>query len=299
MRRGGRGNYQNRRDRSDIRVGNRNPRIKEVEVPADPNLPREEIPKKEPQSEENKEVEIETVRVPHQKGRGTSGARKIGGLANRRTRFVRKNRNRLERAEKTMKEKEFENEWEEIEDDEDKGGERNNNRGGRNLRGGWKKIFIDRLPEWVDNKKLYGLFRSEGKITACRVIYDKLGLSKGYGVIEFLYAADAHNVVQRFRGRRFKGNDFIIRYQRNGDKAEGRKEGNYNNRDRGFNNRDRDYDNRRFRDDRNYGYDRNRRFNNTDYNDNFRFRRNNNYSEGNGYRDNDYGYERRRYRRGY
>lgn len=258
----------------EIKVGNRNPPEEKKE---DDKESKKESPESKVEKKAN-DIEVESI-VVRSRGRGTSGARRRGALANRRTRNLLKTgnrRNRLQRAQGALKE---------DKNKENKGrrrtfgrfGRRRNNfsygiRRGGNL--GLRKVFVGGLPRYIDNRRFYGLFRTEGKIIGCRVGYDKLGISRGFGVIEFKYSRDAYRLIQRTRGRQFKGFNFRISYKRrnNQRRTMERRENNY-------------YENRN----NNFGYNRN------------------NYRDRDDYRRNDYGRYRndrkdfrdRRYNRGY
>jgi len=117
---------------------------------------------------------------------------------------IRRNRNRLERAENNI---------------------RNNGRGNhprfrkfnnfnirRNLR--LKIVFIRGLPEDIDNKRLYGLFRREGKIIGCKLVFNRMGLSKGYGFITFRNPRDAWRTIQKWNNTRLGGNELTVEYKR-------------------------------------------------------------------------------------
>ena len=97
-------------------------------------------------------------------------------LASRRNRRlgIRRNRNRLARAENNLRRntrgpisrfRRFNN---------------FNNR--RNL--GLRIVYVGGLPNDVDNRRLYNLFRKEGRIIGCKIVFNRMGIPKGYGFIE-------------------------------------------------------------------------------------------------------------------
>lgn len=82
----------------------------------------------------------------------------------------------------------------------------------RNLR--LRKVFVGGLPRYVDNRRLYGLFRNEGRIVGCKIIYDRLGLSRGFGELEFNNPRDAWRTIQRWNNTSYKGNNLRVEYKK-------------------------------------------------------------------------------------
>jgi len=121
-------------------------------------------------------------------GKTANGRRNIRSgrrtaLVNRRNRRqgIRRNRNRLARAENNLRTNR-------------RGPQRrfrrfNNFRSRRNLR--LRIVFVGGLPPDVGNRRLYTLFRKEGRIINRKVVYNRNGFSRGYGFIEFRNPRDA------------------------------------------------------------------------------------------------------------
>lgn len=82
----------------------------------------------------------------------------------------------------------------------------------RNLR--LRKLFVGGLPKFVDNRRLYGLFRREGAIVGCRIIYDRMGISRGFGEVEFRYPRDAWRCIQKWNNTTYDRNTLRIEYRR-------------------------------------------------------------------------------------
>ena len=62
-----------------------------------------------------------------------------------------------------------------------------------------REIFVKGLPRFVDNKGLFNLFKSEGRINQCKILYDNIGFSRGVGKIEFSDFRDAWKTINLFR----------------------------------------------------------------------------------------------------
>ena len=150
-------------------------------------------------------------------------------VANRRNRRlgIRRNRNRLERAENNLR--------------TNRRGPLNrfrrtnifNNR--RNLR--LRIVFVGGLPKDVDNRRLYSLFRMEGKIIGCRIVFNRMGLSKGFGFITFRNPRDAWRSIQKWNNTTLGGRTITVEYRRERRNRRTRYGGNnygYSNRS-GFN----------------------------------------------------------------
>ena len=127
-------------------------------------------------------------------------------LANRRNRRlgVRRNRNRLARAQDNLR-----------------SGRRgptrrfrrfNNFNRRRNLR--LRIVFVAGLPNDVDNRRLYSLFRREGRIVGCKMVFNRMGLSKGYGFIEFQNPRSAWRAIQRWNNTSLGGRTITVEYRK-------------------------------------------------------------------------------------
>ncbi len=141
----------------------------------------------------------------------TSGAtsrrtRRRLGLASRRNRRqgIRRNRNRLARALNNI-------------GPNRRGPQRrlrrfNNFNRRRNLR--FRIVFVGGLPTDVDNRRLYSLFRKEGRIVGCRIVFNRMGISKGYGFIEFNNPRDAWRTIQKWNNTTLGGRTLTVEYRR-------------------------------------------------------------------------------------
>ena len=102
----------------------------------------------------------------------------------------------------------------------------------RNLR--LRIVFVGGLPSDVDNRRLYSLFRKEGRIIGCRMIFNRMGISKGYGFIEFRNPRDAWRVIQKWNNTTLGGQTITVEYRKR--RRVNRRFGNNNYRF-GYNNR--------------------------------------------------------------
>ena len=82
----------------------------------------------------------------------------------------------------------------------------------RNLR--LRIVFVGGLPLDVDNRRLYSLFRSEGRIVGCRMVFNRMGLSKGYGFIEFQNPRDAWRAIQKWNNTTLGGRTITVEYRK-------------------------------------------------------------------------------------
>lgn len=113
----------------------------------------------------------------------------------------------------------------------------------RNLR--LRKVFVGNLPKFVDNRRLYGLFRREGTIVGCRIIFNRMGISRGFGEIEFNHPRDAWRVIQKWNNTTYAGNIIRVEYRKlkrnkrsdiNRNTNDGYRRNNYGYNDRGYGN---------------------------------------------------------------
>ncbi|ERN03845.1 hypothetical protein AMTRI_Chr05g73760 [Amborella trichopoda] len=65
---------------------------------------------------------------------------------------------------------------------------------------GFANVFIKNLDVSIDNKGLYDIFASFGKVLTCKVATDNIGQSKGYGFVQFEQEEAAQNAIQRLNG---------------------------------------------------------------------------------------------------
>ena len=82
----------------------------------------------------------------------------------------------------------------------------------RNLR--LRIVFVGGLPLDVDNRRLYSLFRKEGRIVGCRMVFNRMGLSKGYGFIEFQNPRDAWRAIQKWNNTNLGGRTINVEYRK-------------------------------------------------------------------------------------
>ena len=147
-------------------------------------------------------------------------------LSSRRNRRqgIRRNRNRLARAQNNL------------------GGNRrgpqrrfrrfNNFNNRRNLR--LRIVYVGGLPNDVDNRRLYSLFRKEGRIIGCKIVFNRMGIPKGYGFIEFGNPRDAWRAIQKWNNTTLGGRLITVEYRKR--RRINRRFGN-NNFQYGYNNR--------------------------------------------------------------
>ena len=102
----------------------------------------------------------------------------------------------------------------------------------RNLR--LRIVFVGGLPLDVDNRRLYSLFRKEGRIVGCRMVFNRMGISKGYGFIEFQNPRDAWRAIQKWNNTNLGGRTISVEYRKR-RRFNRRRFGNNNYRS-GFNN---------------------------------------------------------------
>ena len=84
-----------------------------------------------------------------------------------------------------------------------------------------REVFVKGLPRFVDNKILFNLFRNEGRINQCNVLYDNIGFSRGIGKIEFADFRDAWKAINKWNNSNYKGFTLKLEYKKtiNGQKA--------------------------------------------------------------------------------
>ena len=77
-----------------------------------------------------------------------------------------------------------------------------------------RKLFVGGLHQSITNTRLYRLFRREGRLIACNVIYDRFGISRGFGIIEFANPRDAWKTIQKWNNTQYMGFYLRIKYKR-------------------------------------------------------------------------------------
>ena len=96
-----------------------------------------------------------------------------------------------------------------------------NNIGNINNANNKREIFVKGLPRYVDNKGLFNLFKNEGRINQCKILYDNIGFSRGIGKIEFSDFRDAWKAINKWNNSNYKGFTLKLEYKKtnNGQKA--------------------------------------------------------------------------------
>ena len=108
-----------------------------------------------------------------------------------------------------------------------------------------RKLFIGGLHKSINNRRLYNLFRQEGRILSWKVFYDRNGYSRGFGMLEFDRPRDAWKTIQKWNNTSYMGFNLRIEYKNNLRRRRNRNrrnfkannKGNYRNNvnNRGFN----------------------------------------------------------------
>ena len=89
-----------------------------------------------------------------------------------------------------------------------------------------KEVFVKGLPRFVDNKGLFNLFKNEGRINQCKILYDNIGFSRGIGKIEFSDFRDAWKTINKWNNSNYKGFTLKLEYKKTNN---GQKSGNTGN----------------------------------------------------------------------
>ena len=76
-----------------------------------------------------------------------------------------------------------------------------------------REIYVKGLPRFVDNSSLFALFKTEGRIIKCNILYDNVGFSRGIGRILFTNFKDAMNVIKKWNNTIYKGNTLKVEYK--------------------------------------------------------------------------------------
>ncbi len=82
----------------------------------------------------------------------------------------------------------------------------------RNL--GLRIVFVGGLPLDVGRRRLYTLFRKEGRIVSRKVVYNRNGFSRGYGFIEFRNPRDAWRAIQKWNNTTLGGRQITVEYRK-------------------------------------------------------------------------------------
>lgn len=84
--------------------------------------------------------------------------------------------------------------------------------GRRNLR--LRIVFVGGLPPDVGSRRLRTLFRSEGPIRASKIVFDRMGYSKGYGFLEFVNPRDAFRAIRKWNNTSLGGRTITVEYRK-------------------------------------------------------------------------------------
>jgi len=76
---------------------------------------------------------------------------------------------------------------------------------------GKREVYVKGLPRYFDQKILFDLFKSEGRITQCNILYDNFGFSRGIGRICFADFRDAWKVINKWNNTTYNG--FILKLE--------------------------------------------------------------------------------------
>ena len=115
-----------------------------------------------------------------------------------------------------------------------------------------RKLFIGGLHKSINNRKLYNLFRQEGRILGWKVFYDRNGYSRGFGVLEFDRPRDAWKTIQKWNNTPYMGYNLRIEYKNNSRRRMNRNRRNFNANNKGS-----------YRKNRGFNYGKNNNYQNT------------------------------------
>ena len=76
-----------------------------------------------------------------------------------------------------------------------------------------REIYVKGLPRYLDDLGLFNLFKKEGMIINCNILYDNVGFSRGTGRILFANFKDAVNVIKKWNDIEYKGNTLKVEYK--------------------------------------------------------------------------------------
>ncbi|KAJ8868301.1 hypothetical protein PR048_029817 [Dryococelus australis] len=71
-------------------------------------------------------------------------------------------------------------------------------------------IFVKNLSKDVDNKKFREIFLSFGNIVSCKICYDGMGNSKGYGYVQFEKEELATDAIEKLNGMLINGKEIYV-----------------------------------------------------------------------------------------
>ena len=96
-----------------------------------------------------------------------------------------------------------------------------------------RTLFVGGLPKNINNRILLQLFRNEGRIISYRVMRNRLGISRGFGFIEFVRPRDAWRSIQKWDRTTLGENTITVRYIRMRNFNSRYRNNNFNNRNNG------------------------------------------------------------------
>ena len=83
-----------------------------------------------------------------------------------------------------------------------------------NINNAKREVFVKGLPRFVDNKGLFNLFKGDGRISQCKILYDNIGFSRGIGKIEFVDFRDAWRTIKKWNNSVYKGFTLKLEYKK-------------------------------------------------------------------------------------
>ena len=98
-----------------------------------------------------------------------------------------------------------------------------------------RMIFVGGLPYSINNRLLLKLFQYEGKIINYRIMKDRFGNSRGFGLVEFANQRDAWRTIQKWNRTTLNGRIIRIRYWRRNNNNSRNSGNNFNRNNMGFN----------------------------------------------------------------
>ena len=80
---------------------------------------------------------------------------------------------------------------------------------------GNRSIFIKGFPLRMSESTITEMLRKEGRVLRVTLLKDNRGESRGMAFAEFQYPREAYNVVQKYKGKKYEGNDIFVAFKRN------------------------------------------------------------------------------------
>lgn len=82
----------------------------------------------------------------------------------------------------------------------------------RNLR--LRKVFVGGLPRSMKSRNLYDLFKFEGRLLSAKIVYDRMGYSRGFGLLLFANPRDSWKVIKKWNETYYFGVKIKVTYKR-------------------------------------------------------------------------------------